>query len=179
MTAQGCEENGLSWADGQLEYDKLRQTTREAVSGYAHLYAYGVPKTRFLTELLAQPVRNLADFECPQPHGLKAQFSCSMPCHMNYLNRRCATRNAHTLFEASPSFPQLSAVRQTLPAIPPRLIRLYHSSNYVIFFSLLQLYKKTLTAYTSIGQRRHVSRKASTSAATVAAAAAHNLRRGQ
>ena len=107
MTAQGCEENGLSWADGQLEYDKLRQTTREAVSGYAHLYAYGVPKTRFLTELLAQPVRNLADFECPQPHGLKAQFSCSMPCHMNYLNRRCATRNAHTLFEASPSFPQL------------------------------------------------------------------------
>ena len=99
MTTRGCEENGLSWADGQLQYDKLRQTIREAVSGYAHLYAYGIAKTRFLTELLTQPVRNLEDFECLQPHGIKAQFSYSMPCHKNYLNRGCATRNAHTLFK--------------------------------------------------------------------------------
>ena len=49
MTAHSCEENGLSWADGRLEYDKLRQTIREAVSGYAYLHAYGVAKTRFLT----------------------------------------------------------------------------------------------------------------------------------
>jgi len=99
MTAHGSEENGLAWVDGLLEYDKLRQTIREAVSGYAHLYAYGLAKTRFLAELVAQPVRNLEEFKCPQPHGLKAQFSCSMPCHKNYLNRRCATRNAHTLFK--------------------------------------------------------------------------------
>jgi hypothetical protein len=99
MTAHGCEKNGLSWADGQLDYDKLRETISEAVSGYAHLYAYGIAKTRFLTELLAQRVRNLEDFKCPQPHGLKAQFSCSMPCHKNYLNCSCATRNAHTLFK--------------------------------------------------------------------------------
>jgi len=56
MTAHGSDKNGLSWGDGQLDYDKLRETINEAVSGYAHLYAYGIAKSRFLTELLAQPV---------------------------------------------------------------------------------------------------------------------------
>ena len=99
MTAHGCEENGLSWYDCRINYDKFRETICEAVSGYAHLYAYGVSKTKFLTTLLAGPVQNLEDFKCPSSHGLKAQFSCSMPCHKNYQNYRCATRNAHTLFK--------------------------------------------------------------------------------
>ena len=99
MTAHGSDKNGLSWGNGQLDYKKLRETLSQAVSGYAHLYAYGIPKSRFLTELLAQPVRNLENFKCPQTHGLKAQYSCSMPCHKNYLNYSCATRNAHTLFK--------------------------------------------------------------------------------
>jgi len=37
MRAHGCEENGLSWSDGRLDYDELRKTICEAVSGYAHL----------------------------------------------------------------------------------------------------------------------------------------------
>ena len=78
MTALGSDKNGLSWSNGQLHYDKLRDTINEAVSGYPHLYAYGLAKTRFLTELLAQPVLNLEDFKCPAPHGLKSQYSCSM-----------------------------------------------------------------------------------------------------
>jgi len=99
MKAHGSHKNGLSWSEGQLDYDKLRGTISEAVSGYAHLYANGIVKTRFLTELLVQPLRNLEDFVCPQPHGLKAQLCCSMPCHKNYLKYSCATRNAHTLFK--------------------------------------------------------------------------------
>jgi len=99
MTAHGSDKNGLSWSDGQLDYEKLRATISEAVSGYPHLYAYGLAKTRFLTELLAQPVLNLEDFKCPAPHGLKSKYSCSMPCHKNYLNFSCATRNAQTLFK--------------------------------------------------------------------------------
>ena len=37
MTARGSDKNGLSWSDGQLDYEKLRATISEAVSGYAHL----------------------------------------------------------------------------------------------------------------------------------------------
>jgi len=67
MSAHGSAENGLSWGDGQLDYAKLPETIREAVSGYAHLYAYGTAKTKFLSNLLGQPVRNLEDFNCPHP----------------------------------------------------------------------------------------------------------------
>jgi len=99
MTDHCSEVNGLSWTDGQLDYGKLADTIREAVSGYAHLYAFGTAKTKFLTTLLGKPFRNLQDFKCPPPHGLKAHFSCNMPCHKNYRNYRCATRNAHTLLK--------------------------------------------------------------------------------
>ena len=99
MTAHGSHKNGLSWGDGQPHYKKLRETISEAVSGNAHLYAYGIAKTRFLTELLAQPVRNLENFKYPQPHSLNAQYSCIMTCHKNYINYSCATRNRHTLFK--------------------------------------------------------------------------------
>ena len=37
MTAHGSDKNGLSWSDGQLDYEKLRATISEAVSGYPHL----------------------------------------------------------------------------------------------------------------------------------------------
>jgi len=50
MTAHVSDKNGLSWSDDQLDYEKLRQTISEAVSGYAHLYAYVLTKTRFLAE---------------------------------------------------------------------------------------------------------------------------------
>jgi len=33
MAAHGCDKNALSWADSQLDYDKLRETISEAESG--------------------------------------------------------------------------------------------------------------------------------------------------
>lgn len=99
MTDHGSDENGLSWSDGQLDYAKLKEAILDAVAGYAHLYAYGVTKTKYLSDLLGHPAHNLEALNCPQPHGLKAQFSCSLPCHKNYLKYSCATRNAHTLFK--------------------------------------------------------------------------------
>ena len=129
MSAHGSAENGLSWGDGQLDYAKLPETIREAVSGYAHLYAYGIAKTKFLSNLLGEPFGNLEDFNCPPPHGLKAQFSCSMPCHKNYLNYRCATRNPiHYSNGSCITFnpATISPVHPNLHAIPPRLIPVYH-----------------------------------------------------
>jgi len=31
MIAHGCDKNGLSWGDGQLDYDNLRETINEAI----------------------------------------------------------------------------------------------------------------------------------------------------
>jgi hypothetical protein len=145
MTAHGYVENGLSWADGGIDYDTLRKTIYEAVSGYAHLYAYGVAKTKFLTTLLAQPVRNLEDLKCPPPHGLEAQFSCSMPCHKNYQNYSCQhetriqySNGSSITFTTAP----ISTVHPNLHAIPPRLIRVYHSCNDVIFFFFYSCIKR-------------------------------------
>jgi hypothetical protein len=56
-------ENGLSWDDGTLQFVKFYDTLSEAVSSYAHLYAYGEEKCRFLKNLLGQPIRNLEDFD--------------------------------------------------------------------------------------------------------------------
>jgi hypothetical protein len=99
MAPHSSPENDISWDDGNLEFVKLYENLSEVVSGYAHLYAYGEEKCKFLKTLLGQPIRNLEDFECPSPYGLNSQFSCSLPCHRNYQNVRCATRSAHTLYK--------------------------------------------------------------------------------
>ena len=81
---------------------RLRKASRNYKRGRLWIpasVAYGLAKTRFLTELQAQPVLNLEDFKCPAPHGLKSKYSCSMPCHKNYLKFSCATLNAQTLFK--------------------------------------------------------------------------------
>jgi len=98
MAPHGSKVNGLSWDDGHLEYDRLYTTLKEAVSGYAHLYAYGDEKTKILTEMLGRAVQNLESLGCPSPYGLKSDFSCSLPCHKNYLNIHCATRSAYNLY---------------------------------------------------------------------------------
>jgi hypothetical protein len=40
----GSSENGISWADGYIEYKELHTVLNEAVACFAHIYAYGVPK---------------------------------------------------------------------------------------------------------------------------------------
>ena len=39
----------------------------EAVSGFAHLYAYGVSKCTTLAGLTGRPIHNLDDVNCPPP----------------------------------------------------------------------------------------------------------------
>ena len=90
MIAHGSDKNGLSWSDGQIVCEKLSETINEAVSGYAHLYAYVLAKTRFLTELLAQPVRNREDFKCPpapRPQG-SVQLQYALPQELSKLQLR-------------------------------------------------------------------------------------------
>jgi len=51
MADHGSKENVLYWTDGHIEYTELYTVINEAVVGFAHLYAYGVPKCTFLAGL--------------------------------------------------------------------------------------------------------------------------------
>jgi hypothetical protein len=66
MAPHSSAENFLSWDDGIVDFVGLHETLSEAMSGYAHLYAYGEEKCRFLTNLLGQPIRNLEDIDFPR-----------------------------------------------------------------------------------------------------------------
>jgi len=61
--SHGSAENGLKWE----AYHELYTVASEAVAGFANLYAYGVSKCKFLTELLGRPILNLQDFNYPLP----------------------------------------------------------------------------------------------------------------
>jgi len=54
MTTHRSVENGLNWDDGHIAYSELYTVVNEAVAGFAHLYAYGIAKCAFLTELLSR-----------------------------------------------------------------------------------------------------------------------------
>jgi hypothetical protein len=69
MAPHSSAENGLSWDYGVVDFIGLHETLSEAVSGYAHLYAYGEEKCTFLANLLGKPIRNLEYFDCPSPYG--------------------------------------------------------------------------------------------------------------
>ena len=42
MADHGSSENGLNWADEQIEYKEFPTVTTEAVAGFTHLYSYFV-----------------------------------------------------------------------------------------------------------------------------------------
>jgi len=67
MAHHGSSENGLNRAEGHTEYKELCRVLREAVVGFAHLYANGVLKCTFLATLTIRPIHNLEVLECLHP----------------------------------------------------------------------------------------------------------------
>jgi len=51
MADHGSSENGLNWADGHIEYKEFHTVITETVTGFAHLYAFGVSICTFLAGL--------------------------------------------------------------------------------------------------------------------------------
>ena len=52
MASHGSDENGLNLEEDHIAYHELYTVASEAVAGFAQLYAYGIPRSKFLTELL-------------------------------------------------------------------------------------------------------------------------------
>ena len=91
-------ENGISWDDVHTFYSELHTVLKEAVAGYAHLYAYGTVKSDYLSDVINRNFPNLEDFNCPQYRDLKSDISCAFPCHQ-FPSTRCATHTAHCLYK--------------------------------------------------------------------------------
>jgi len=98
MDEHGYEANDLNWNNSIIQYAKLYRTVNEAAANFAHLYAKGTAKTRFLSGLLRRAVFNLDAFACPERKSFRMGTVCSMPCH-RFSDKSCATRNAHALYE--------------------------------------------------------------------------------
>ena len=77
--SQGSGVNGLNCDDGIIPYNELETALSEAVSGYAHLYSYGVSKYRLLSGIVGRPVFNLEVFLFPSRLKLSPRYSCVLP----------------------------------------------------------------------------------------------------
>jgi len=89
--------SGLCWEVGLIPYSSLFQALTEATTYYAHLYAKGDDKCKFLSDILGRPVQNLDLFGCPLRKEFRMTTGCSLPCH-KFPDKSCAVRNAISLF---------------------------------------------------------------------------------
>ena len=65
MADHGSSDNDIHWSDGRIEYKELHTVFTEAVAGLDHLYAYGVSKETFLSNLAGSTIHNLEGVYCP------------------------------------------------------------------------------------------------------------------
>jgi len=70
----------------------------EAVAGFAHLYAYSVPKYTLLTTLTGRTIHNLEDVNYPPHETLNLKHWCTLPCH-KFPKFACATKTAQSLYD--------------------------------------------------------------------------------
>ena len=97
MVAHSNDHNGLSWDDGIIAYSSLFQTLTKATANFAHLYAKGIVKWKFLSNLIGSTVQNLDTFGCPSHKSFRMTTGCNLPCH-KFPDKSCATRNALSIY---------------------------------------------------------------------------------
>jgi len=56
LPPHSSEQNGIFWDDGSIAYSSLFQTLVGATANFAHLYAKGTDKCKFLSDILGRPV---------------------------------------------------------------------------------------------------------------------------
>ena len=78
MADHGSGENGINWIDSHIVYREFHTVLSEAVTGYAHIYAYGVSKCSFLTGMTERPFHNLEEIKCPPPESFNHKVG--VPC---------------------------------------------------------------------------------------------------
>ena len=90
------DQSGISWHDGIIAYLSLFQTLTEATANFAHIYAKGTAKCKFVANLLDSTVQNLDTFGCSSRKSFRMTTGCSLSCH-KFPDKSCAARNAFSL----------------------------------------------------------------------------------
>jgi len=73
---------GISWDDGIIA-SSLFQTWTDATANFAHIYAKGTAKCRFISTLLGRSVKNLDTFGCLSRKSFRMTTGCSLPCYVS------------------------------------------------------------------------------------------------
>lgn len=86
--------HGLDWRYGEVPFSQISQLLHTYTQNASAIYCFGLEKTKYLSNLLSQPIFNLQDLNCP-PHliSLPTQ-SCCYPYH-RFLTMDCALRQVH------------------------------------------------------------------------------------
>jgi len=69
MTDYASSDYGLNWVDGDIEYKELHTV----ITGFVHLYTYGVSECPFLARLTGRPIHNPEDLDCHPSRVLQSQ----------------------------------------------------------------------------------------------------------
>jgi hypothetical protein len=94
----GSSENGINWADGHIQYKDLHTVVTESVAGLHHLYAYGVSKDSFLSNLTGRTINNVEDMDCPTPDSFIHNHWCALLC-LKFPKIACATKFVHSFYD--------------------------------------------------------------------------------
>ena len=92
MDPHSSDQNSICWDDGSTAYSSLFQTLAEATANFAHLYAKGTAKCKFVSNVLGRSVQNLDTFGCPECKSFRMTPGCSLPCY-KIPDKSCAARN--------------------------------------------------------------------------------------
>jgi hypothetical protein len=91
MSDHGSSVNGINWADVHKEYRYLHAVVKQAATGFAHLYAYGVSKCQFLSSLTGRSILHLVGLQVPPSDSYIHCRWCTLSFH-KFPNFACASR---------------------------------------------------------------------------------------
>ena len=104
MADHGSSENGINWADWHIGNKELHTVFTEAVSGFSHLYNYGVSRVTFFSTLTGRTIHNIEEVDCPTPDAFNHKQCCNLPCH-KLPKFACATKTAHNYYDCLMHYP--------------------------------------------------------------------------
>lgn len=143
--------HGISWDDGEIEYDKLMITITTATEQYDYLYAKGLEKCIFLEDILKRPVYDLHNFSCPSLKKLRdTAIKCRYHRNGSWNKYVCSLNQAHNLalwMETNPKNVDLSIESVRRNTFNNKTINMKPEHMLLAFNGFIRGWKTTANCY--------------------------------